>query len=115
MYWDNWPVAHPFLVFGAVAFENLNWLKTWKGLEHAPGVEEVIRNLPVRHPLIWLTRLPSGAIEQTTQGQQIAPLWIDYSQARKQEKTPVLPDRSEERRVGKECVSTCRSGWSPDD
>src|SRR3546814_9971826 len=23
-------------------------------------------------------------------------------------------DRSEERRVGKECVSTCRSRWSPD-
>src|SRR3546814_20918244 len=22
--------------------------------------------------------------------------------------------RSEERRVGKECVSTCRSGWAPD-
>src|SRR3546814_12218007 len=25
---------------------------------------------------------------------------------------PIL-QRSEERRVGKECVSTCRSGWSP--
>src|SRR3546814_582581 len=25
----------------------------------------------------------------------------------------LLPDRSEERRVGKECVSTCRSRWSP--
>src|SRR3546814_6825646 len=25
----------------------------------------------------------------------------------------VLVDRSEERRVGKECVSTCRSRWSP--
>src|SRR3546814_12972043 len=24
-----------------------------------------------------------------------------------------LNDRSEERRVGKECVSTCRSRWSP--
>src|SRR3546814_11674945 len=24
-----------------------------------------------------------------------------------------LLHRSEERRVGKECVSTCRSGWSP--
>src|SRR3546814_11634929 len=24
-----------------------------------------------------------------------------------------LPQRSEERRVGKECVSTCRSRWSP--
>src|SRR3546814_4709800 len=28
---------------------------------------------------------------------------------------PLLkPMRSEERRVGKECVSTCRSRWSPD-
>src|SRR3546814_12415371 len=25
-----------------------------------------------------------------------------------------VKDRSEERRVGKECVSTCRSRWSPD-
>src|SRR3546814_17219961 len=27
--------------------------------------------------------------------------------------TPEIDDRSEERRVGKECVSTCRSRWSP--
>ena len=26
---------------------------------------------------------------------------------------PDTPARSEERRVGKECVSTCRSRWSP--
>src|SRR3546814_7881363 len=26
---------------------------------------------------------------------------------------PIDPGRSEERRVGKECVSTCRSRWSP--
>src|SRR3546814_17496021 len=26
---------------------------------------------------------------------------------------PPLEERSEERRVGKECVSTCRSRWSP--
>src|SRR3546814_3940345 len=26
---------------------------------------------------------------------------------------PALQARSEERRVGKECVSTCRSRWSP--
>src|SRR3546814_17135795 len=25
----------------------------------------------------------------------------------------ILAERSEERRVGKECVSTCRSRWSP--
>src|SRR3546814_3619577 len=28
--------------------------------------------------------------------------------------TRSMPGRSEERRVGKECVSTCRSRWSPD-
>src|SRR3546814_14063982 len=27
--------------------------------------------------------------------------------------TTAIVDRSEERRVGKECVSTCRSRWSP--
>jgi hypothetical protein len=54
MYWDNWPVAQPFLVFGANAYDNPDWFKTWKGLDHAPAVEEVIRNLPIRHPLIWL-------------------------------------------------------------
>ena len=27
--------------------------------------------------------------------------------------THLYPGRSEERRVGKECVSTCRSRWSP--
>lgn len=53
MYWENWPVAHPFLVFGAEAYGNKNWLNTWKKLDHAPVVEEVIRNLPVRNPLIW--------------------------------------------------------------
>src|SRR3546814_19390046 len=26
---------------------------------------------------------------------------------------PVIDQRSEERRVGKECVNTCRSRWSP--
>ena len=54
MYWENWPVAQPSLVFGAVAIDNRNWLDTWKKLDHDPKVEEVIRNLPIRHPLIWL-------------------------------------------------------------
>ncbi len=53
MYWDNWPVAHPFLLFGANAFNNKEWFDTWKKLDHSPTVEEVIRNLPVRNPLIW--------------------------------------------------------------
>jgi len=54
MYWNDWPVAQPFLLFGANAFKQESWYNTWKNLEHQPKVEEVIRNLPIRHPLIWL-------------------------------------------------------------
>lgn len=54
MYWNNWPVAQPFLVFGANIFHKKDWLDTWVKLDHDPKVEEVIRNLPVRNPLIWL-------------------------------------------------------------
>jgi hypothetical protein len=54
MYWDNWPVAHPFLAFGALAFQNRTWFERWKQLDHFPKVEEVIRNLPIRNPIIWL-------------------------------------------------------------
>src|SRR3546814_1366086 len=35
-------------------------------------------------------------------------LWIDEAL-----QTALAQRRSEERRVGKECVSTCRSRWSP--
>ena len=54
MYWENWPVSHPFLAFGAAGLKNQSWLNTWKKLDHAPKVEEVIRNLPIRNPVIWI-------------------------------------------------------------
>jgi len=54
MYWDNWPVAHPFLVLGAYSFGVKSWFNTWKLLDHFPLNEEVIRNLPVRNPVIWM-------------------------------------------------------------
>jgi hypothetical protein len=53
MYWDEWPVSQPFLIFGAAEFNNREWYNTWSRLEHFPEVEEVIRNLPVRNPIIW--------------------------------------------------------------
>ncbi|MFT3935188.1 MAG: alginate lyase family protein [Chitinophagaceae bacterium] len=53
MYWNEWPVAQPALLFGAIAFNNKDWFDEWKKLDHAPQVEEVIRNLPVRNPLLW--------------------------------------------------------------
>jgi hypothetical protein len=55
MYWENWPVAHPFLLFGYTAYGNQDWLTTWSKLEHFPTTAEVIRNLPIRNPLLWIT------------------------------------------------------------
>ena len=57
MYWDDWPIAHPFLLFSAVAFKDESIFQTWAALNHEPAAEEVIRNLPVRHPLIWLKEI----------------------------------------------------------
>ncbi|PSL47251.1 alginate lyase [Chitinophaga niastensis] len=54
MYWNNWPVAQPFLIFGAAAFKNDDYYRLWLLLEHDPKVEEVLRNLPVRNPVIWM-------------------------------------------------------------
>jgi len=54
MYWNEWPVAQPSLVFGAAAYQQNDWFYTWKNLEHQPEVAEVIRNLPVKYPIIWL-------------------------------------------------------------
>lgn len=54
MYWEEWPVAQPFLIFAYQRYGQKEWLDTWSKLEHFPQVEEVVRNLPVRNPLIWL-------------------------------------------------------------
>src|SRR3546814_12648456 len=37
-----------------------------------------------------------------------------YAARARTDLNPIELPRSEERRVGKECVSTCRSRWSPD-
>lgn len=55
MYWDEWPVATPFLLFGYENYNEPTWLTTWEKLNHFPQNEEVIRNLPIRNPLIWLS------------------------------------------------------------
>lgn len=54
MYWEEWPVAHPFLIFGALQTDNKDWITTWGNLEHFPTTDEVVRNLPVRNPLLWI-------------------------------------------------------------
>ena len=54
MYWDNWPVRQPFLIFGARATGRRDWLELWQRLEADPQVEEIRRNFPVRNPVLWM-------------------------------------------------------------
>jgi hypothetical protein len=54
MYWDEWPVRHPSLLFAGLQYDNADYLATWERLESDPGVFEVLRNLSLRHPLLWV-------------------------------------------------------------
>ncbi len=54
MYWDEWPVAQPSLLFAAVNYDEPSYFQLWKSLKHKFDVQEVERNMPIRNPLIWL-------------------------------------------------------------
>lgn len=54
MYWSDWPIRQPSLLFGALATGRQDWLTTWKSLKPDPTVEEIIRNYPVREPVLWV-------------------------------------------------------------
>jgi len=56
MYWDDWPVRHPCLLLAGLEFSKPDYLALWKDLEADPEVFEVLRNLPMRHPLLWANR-----------------------------------------------------------
>ena len=58
MYFDQWPVRHPALLFGGLALHESRYIDLWKTLDPDPTVDEVIRNYPIRQPLLWL---PGGA------------------------------------------------------
>jgi hypothetical protein len=58
MYWNEWPVRHPFLLFAGKEYDKINYIELWKTLEGYPKTGEVLRNLPVRNPLLWLLEEP---------------------------------------------------------
>jgi hypothetical protein len=54
MFWEQWPVRSPVLLFGGLAYREPAWLDTWKKLEANPTNDEVLRNLPIRQPVLWV-------------------------------------------------------------
>lgn len=53
-YWDDWPARHPSLLFGGLALDQPGYVALWQRLDGDPQVGEIIRNYPVRQPLLWL-------------------------------------------------------------
>ncbi|MCF8266416.1 MAG: alginate lyase family protein, partial [Melioribacteraceae bacterium] len=54
MYWENWPVRHPSLIFAYEAFGEKKYVDLWIELEPEPQMEEIIRNYPLRQPILWI-------------------------------------------------------------
>ena len=54
MYYDQWPVRQPSLIFGGLALGKPEYVALWRRLDADPTVEEVLRNWPVRQPLLWV-------------------------------------------------------------
>jgi hypothetical protein len=67
MYFEQWPVRCPSLLFGGSALGERGYLELWASLPVPPPVEEVLRNVPVRHPLLWIHAVgpdPSGPLNR---------------------------------------------------
>lgn len=54
MYDKEWPVRQPSLLFAGLALDKPEYLALWGRLNPDPTVEEVLRNFPVRQPLLWV-------------------------------------------------------------
>jgi hypothetical protein len=53
-YWDDWPVRQPSLLFGGIALSRPEYFPVWRRLNPDPTVPEIIRNYPIRQPLLWV-------------------------------------------------------------
>ena len=54
MYFDQWPVRHPSLLFAGLVFNTNKYLELWKKLNPDPKKDEIIRNFFIRQPVLWI-------------------------------------------------------------
>ena len=54
MVFQYWPVRQPSLLFAGVAYHETKYITLWERLNPDPTNEEIIRNFPVRQPLLWI-------------------------------------------------------------
>jgi len=53
-WFNDLPVRQPSLLFAGLAYSEPSWLALWKTLNPDPTVPEIIRNFPIRQPVLWV-------------------------------------------------------------
>ena len=53
-HWEGWPVRSQGLLFCGLGCGRPEYLELWKKLEPEPSDEEVVRNTPLRQPILWV-------------------------------------------------------------
>ncbi len=53
-HFDALPVRSPGLLFSGIAFHQQEYIDLWKTLNPDPTDKEIIRNYPIRQPLLWV-------------------------------------------------------------
>jgi alpha-glucosidase len=54
MYYDEWPMRHPSLLFAGVALNRPDYVALWSSLPADSSIDEVIRNFFIRQPVLWV-------------------------------------------------------------
>jgi hypothetical protein len=54
MFYEYYPVRQPSLLFAGIAYKEMKYIELWRTLDPDPKNEEVIRNFPIRQPILWI-------------------------------------------------------------
>ncbi len=54
-HFDELPVRQPSLLFGGLALDQPAWIALWRTLDPDPTSPEIIRNFPIRQPILWVS------------------------------------------------------------
>jgi hypothetical protein len=53
-YFKDLPVRQPHLLFAGLAYNRPEYIALWRTLPADPTVDEIIRNFPIRQPILWV-------------------------------------------------------------
>jgi hypothetical protein len=59
-FFEVMPSRRPCVLFAGEALDRPEYLKVWAGLDAKPTEQELIRNLPIRQPLLWVDPVLRG-------------------------------------------------------